>query len=159
MRDGAPAHLVARQVAYAAALRLARFATSNEVTDWFNPQHTFVYCNGAYQAVKRSPTPDVVRGVFHGAMSVYMDRYLNVPPARLPSERNTRDDLPATADGLRRELLTRTRPARQRRTRRRHRVALRVARSAVAGIDRHADLRDGARRSRLPLVCRCSKPA
>ncbi len=105
LRRGAPAHLVARQVAYAAALRLARFATSNEVTDWFNPQHTFVYSNGAYQAVARSPTPDVVRGVFHGAMSVYMDRYLNVPPARLPSERRTRDDLPDTADALRRTLL------------------------------------------------------
>jgi nitrite reductase/ring-hydroxylating ferredoxin subunit len=105
LRDGAPAHRVARHVAYAAALRLARFATSNEVTDWFNPQHTFIYCNGAYQAVKRSPTPDVVRGVFHGAMSVYMDRYLNVPPARLPSERNTRDDLPNTANGLKQALL------------------------------------------------------
>ncbi len=105
LRDGAPAHRVARHVAYAAALRLARFATSNEVTDWFNPQHTFIYCNGAYQAVKRSPTADIVRGVFHGAMSVYMDRYLNVPAARLPSERNTRNDLPDTADGLRDALL------------------------------------------------------
>jgi nitrite reductase/ring-hydroxylating ferredoxin subunit len=105
LRDGAPAHRIARHVAYAAALRLARFATSNEVTDWFNPQHTFIYCNGAYQAVKRSPTADVVRGVFHGAMSVYMDRYLNVPPARLPSERNTRDDLPNTASGLKQALL------------------------------------------------------
>jgi nitrite reductase/ring-hydroxylating ferredoxin subunit len=102
---GAPAHLLARQVAYAAALRLARFATSNEVTDWFNPQHTFIYCNGAYQAVCRSATPDVVRGVFHGAMSVYMDRFLNVPPARLPSERNTRNDLPDDAASLRRALL------------------------------------------------------
>jgi nitrite reductase/ring-hydroxylating ferredoxin subunit len=102
---GAPATAIARHVAYAAALRLARFATSNEVTDWFNPQHTFVYCNGAYQAVSRAATPDVVRGVFHGAMSVYMDRYLNVPPARLPSERNTRNDLPDTAKGLRQALL------------------------------------------------------
>ncbi len=105
LRAGAPARLVARQVAYAAALRLARFATSNEVTDWFNPQHTFVYTNGTYQAVLRSPTPDVVRAIFHGAMSVYMDRYLNVPPARLPSERKTRDDLPTTADALQRTLL------------------------------------------------------
>ncbi len=105
LREGAPAHRLARHVAYAAALRLARFATSNEVTDWFNPQHTFVYCNGAYQAVRRSPTPDVVRGIFHGAMSVYMDRYLNVPPTRLPSERHTRDDLPDTADALRQALL------------------------------------------------------
>jgi hypothetical protein len=38
-------------------------------------------------------------------MSVYMDRYLNVPPARLPSERNTRDDLPDTANGLKQALL------------------------------------------------------
>jgi hypothetical protein len=102
---GAPPRRLAQHVSYAAALRLARFATSNEVTDWFNPQHTFIYCNGAYQAVKRSPTPDVVRGVFHGAMSVYMDRYLNVPPARLPSERRTRDDLPDGADGLKQALL------------------------------------------------------
>ena len=105
LRAGAPARLVARQVAYAAALRLARFATSNEVTDWFNPQHTFVYCNGAYQAVARAATPDVVRGVFHGAMSVYMDRYLNVPPARLPRERRTREDLPDSEQGLRQALL------------------------------------------------------
>jgi hypothetical protein len=105
LRNGAPALRVARHVAYAAALRLARFATSNEVTDWFNPQHTFIYTNGAYQAVKRSPTPDVARGLFHGAMAVYMDRYLNVPPARLPAERKTSDDLPRTAAGLRDALL------------------------------------------------------
>ncbi len=102
---GAPPHLVARQVAYAAALRLARFATSNEVTDWFNPQHTFIYSNGVFQAVTRSPTPDVVRGIFHGAMSVYMDRYLNVPAARLPGERNTRDALDADPTELRETLL------------------------------------------------------
>jgi nitrite reductase/ring-hydroxylating ferredoxin subunit len=105
LRAGAPAHLLARQVAYAAALRLARFATSNEVTDWFNPQHTFIYTNAAYQAVRRAPTAGVVRGVFHGAISVYMDRFLNVPPARLPSERHTRDDLPNDAAGLARALL------------------------------------------------------
>ncbi len=103
--DGAPPHLVARQVSYAAALRLARFATSNEVTDWFNPQHTFIYTNGVFQAVTRSPTPDVVRGIFHGAMSVYMDRYLNVPAARLPSERKTRDEFDANDTELRAALL------------------------------------------------------
>lgn len=105
LADGAPPHRVARQVSYAAALRLARFATSNEVTDWFNPQHTFIYTNGVYQAVTRSPTADVVRGIFHGAMSVYMDRYLNVPAARLPSERTTRDQLSADATELRGSLL------------------------------------------------------
>jgi nitrite reductase/ring-hydroxylating ferredoxin subunit len=105
LRRGAPALLVARHVAYAAALRLARFATSNEVTDWFNPQHTFIFSNGVYQAVSRSPAPDVVRGIFQGAMSVYMDRYLNVPPARLPSERRRGAELPSAAVALKRALL------------------------------------------------------
>jgi hypothetical protein len=106
LRNGAPADRIARQVAYGAALRLARFATSNEVTDWFNPQHTFIFTNGVYQAVKRSPTADVVRGIFQGAMSVYMDRYLNVPPARLPGERSTSRELPDSPADLTKALLT-----------------------------------------------------
>ena len=105
LSDGAPADRLAREVCYAAALRLARFATSNEVTDWFNPQHTFIYSNGVYQAVRRSAAPDVVRGIFHGAISVYMDRYLNVPPARLPAERKSRDDLSDDSEVLLKSLL------------------------------------------------------
>jgi nitrite reductase/ring-hydroxylating ferredoxin subunit len=93
---GAPAPLVARQVSYAAAMRLARFATSNEVTDWFNPQHTFIFTHAAYRAVARSDAADVVRAVIHGAVAVYHDRFLNVPPARLPEER--RRVAPQTAD-------------------------------------------------------------
>lgn len=85
--DVAPA-ILAREVSYAAALRLARFATSNEVTDWFNPQHTFIHSNATCRAVERSPTPEVVRNIFQSAISVYVDRFLNVPAARLPSERN-----------------------------------------------------------------------
>jgi nitrite reductase/ring-hydroxylating ferredoxin subunit len=77
---------VSWQVAYAAGMRLAQFANSNEVGDWFNPQHTFTYANAVHQAVKRCPTASVVRSVFHAAMSVYMDRFLNVPPAKLPGE-------------------------------------------------------------------------
>jgi nitrite reductase/ring-hydroxylating ferredoxin subunit len=102
---GAPPVSLARQVAYAAALRLARFATSNEVSDWFNPQHTFIYSNGVYQAVKRSAAPDVVRGIFHGAISVYMDRYLNVPAAKLPGERNSAVQLPEDPAALLEQLL------------------------------------------------------
>jgi len=106
LQDGAPPRLIAREVSLAAATRLARFATSNEVTDWFNPQHTFIFTNAAYQAVCRAPTADVVRAVFQGAISVYMDRFLNVPPARLPSERQSGDTtLPAEAEPLLEELL------------------------------------------------------
>ena len=104
LKDDVSPDLLAREVCYAAAMRLARFATSNEVTDWFNPQHTFIFCHGASKAIQRSPTPEVVRAIFQGAISVYMDRFLNVPAARLPSERNL-DGLAETADALLEKLL------------------------------------------------------
>jgi nitrite reductase/ring-hydroxylating ferredoxin subunit len=84
--SGAQAAQLSRSLAYAAALRLAHFSTANEVGDWITPLHTFTYCNAVHQAIERCPTPEVVRGVLHGAMSVYLDRFLNVPPARLPEE-------------------------------------------------------------------------
>jgi nitrite reductase/ring-hydroxylating ferredoxin subunit len=105
LADGAPPLELARRVAYAAALRLARFATTNEVTDWFGPQHTFINANAAFRAVERSPTPAVVRAIFQAAISVWVDRYLNVPPARLPEERGALDDLPAEPARLRALLL------------------------------------------------------
>jgi len=92
-------------VAYCAALRMARFATSNEVTDWFNVQHTLNFTAAVHRAVERGPSPDVVRAVFHGAIAVYMDRYLNVPPARLPSERGGLEALPSDAAELMDALL------------------------------------------------------
>ena len=104
INDVSPA-MIAREVSYAAALRLARFATSNEVTDWFNPQHTYIHSNAAYQAVRRSPTPEVVRTIFQSAISVFMDRFLNVPPARLPSERKAKHNLPTSSTELLEQLL------------------------------------------------------
>ena len=70
-------------------MRLARFAPSNEVGDWFNPQHTFIFSNAVAQAVRRSETAGVVRSIYDAAMAVYLDRYLNVPPAPLPPCRPT----------------------------------------------------------------------
>jgi nitrite reductase/ring-hydroxylating ferredoxin subunit len=97
-----PAQL-AKSLAYAAVVRIARFATSNELGDWITALHTFTYCNAMHAALTRCPD-DVVfaRGVLHGAMSVYQDRFLNVPPARLPGERQGEklDDLPQSADEL-----------------------------------------------------------
>jgi len=87
LRDGAAPAAVGAAVTRAAGLRLARFATSNEVSDWFNPQHTFIFCNAVQRALLRSTAPDVVRALLQAAIAVYMDRYLNVPPARLPAER------------------------------------------------------------------------
>ena len=87
LRDGAAPAAVGAAVTRAAGLRLARFATSNEVSDWFNPQHTFIFCNAVQQALLRSVAPDVVRALLQAAIAVYLDRYLNVPPAKLPAER------------------------------------------------------------------------
>ena len=47
-----------------------------------------------------------VRGVLHGAMALYLARYLNVPLARLPGEGDEQlDDLPADAKTIRAALL------------------------------------------------------
>ena len=46
--------------------------------------HTFTYCNALHQALKRTHSPEAVRGLFHGAMSVYLDRFPNIPAARIP---------------------------------------------------------------------------
>ncbi len=106
LRGGAAPELVARRVAYTAALRLARFATSNEVTDWFKPQHSFVHANAVHQAILRSPTPDVVRAILQAAIAVYTDRFLNVQPARLPGVGSELDELPESAKELQEALLT-----------------------------------------------------
>ena len=46
-----------------------------------------------------------VRGVLHGAMALYLARYLNVPPARIPGEDcDDLDDLPADAEMIRTAL-------------------------------------------------------
>jgi hypothetical protein len=71
-------------VTYAAALRIARFHTSNEFGDWITAMHTFSFANAIEQALHRAPSIDILRGVFDAAMSVYLDRFLNIPAARIP---------------------------------------------------------------------------
>ena len=81
-------------MALAAALRLVRFHLNNDPGDWDTVHHTFTYANAVHQAVVRQPTPDIVRGIVHGALRVYLDRFLNVPAARLPTSTSaTLDDL------------------------------------------------------------------
>ncbi len=105
LRAGMTPVELSRHVAYAAAVRLARFSDNNEVADWFNPRHTFIFANAVHQAVKRSPTPGVARGILHAALAVYMDRFLNVPPARLPDDPRRLAALPEGAGELRERLL------------------------------------------------------
>jgi len=84
LRDGCAEPALGDVVAYAAALRIARFHTSNEFGDWDTALHTFTFANAVRQALRRASSPELLRGVFDAAMSVYLDRFLNVPAAPLP---------------------------------------------------------------------------
>ena len=79
-------------MAYAAVLRIARFHTSNEFGDWDTALHTFTFANAIHQGLRRAPSPELLRGVFDAAMSVYLDRFLNVPAVRLPDPDGTGGD-------------------------------------------------------------------
>src|SRR5262249_35134656 len=107
----APADL-SRSLAYGAALRVARFGTANEHADWETAHHVFTFAHAVDHMLNRmgpASTDGFVaaaRGVLHGAMALYLTRYLNVPPARLPGESGEQlDDLPADAETIRATLL------------------------------------------------------
>ena len=53
IRAGAIASDLGRSLAYAAALRLARFGTANEHADWETAHHVFTYANAIHQMLKR----------------------------------------------------------------------------------------------------------
>jgi nitrite reductase/ring-hydroxylating ferredoxin subunit len=106
LRDGAREEDVAGAVTYAAALRIARFHTSNEFGDWDTALHTFTFANAVHQGLRRWPSPELLRGVFDAAISTYLDRFLNVPAARLPEAGSATKDPQALLDDLP-ELLNR----------------------------------------------------
>jgi hypothetical protein len=96
LREGASEEQVAAAVSYAAALRIAHFHTSNEFTDWDTTLHTFSFAHAVHMGLRRLASaprteahaevgsPALLRGVFDAAMSVYLDRFLNVPAAPIP---------------------------------------------------------------------------
>jgi nitrite reductase/ring-hydroxylating ferredoxin subunit len=80
---------LAELVTYAAALRIAQFSTNNDFNDWDSAHHTFTFANAVHQGMRRVESPELLRGVFDAAMSIYLDRFLNVPAARLPKPDKT----------------------------------------------------------------------
>jgi nitrite reductase/ring-hydroxylating ferredoxin subunit len=81
---GAGPEQLGRALAYAAALRLVRFHPQNDFGDWDTVHHAFTAANALHQALTRNPTFELLRGVIHGALRVYLDRFLNVPASPLP---------------------------------------------------------------------------
>ena len=112
IRAGAAPIDLTQALTYGAALRVARFGNANEHADWDTAHHVFTYTNALHQMLKRIGTASTdghvtaVRGLLHGAMALYLTRYLNVPPARMPGEPGEQlDDLPADAGMIRAALL------------------------------------------------------
>jgi nitrite reductase/ring-hydroxylating ferredoxin subunit len=96
LRAGAAPEQLGRAVAYAAALRITRFHTQNDFGDWDTVHHAFTSANALHQALSRNPTPELLRGAVHNALRIYLDRFLNVPAARLPhADEGTLDELAA----------------------------------------------------------------
>jgi len=101
VRDGAPLTELSATVAYAAARRPVHFHVSNEFADWDTVHHTFTYANAVDQVMRRAPSRLLARGIFDGAMSVYLERFLNVPKQPIPQRSGaspSRDDLLAAFD-------------------------------------------------------------
>ncbi len=100
IQDGATLTELAQTLTYAAALRIAQFHTKNEFGDWIAVLHTYTYCNALHQCAKRAPSVEIIRGIFHGAIAIYFDRWFNMPAARLPQHRRETETLPTDADAL-----------------------------------------------------------
>ncbi len=99
--DGATTRELTDAVARAATRRVAYFATNNEFNDWDTVHHTFVYANAACELADRTDATEVYRACFDGAMSVYLDRFLNSPRAPVPTPGDTDRD----SSEIRAELL------------------------------------------------------
>lgn len=111
LRQGMAASELAGMVAYAAALRIAQFNTRNEFTDWDAALHTFTFANAVHQGLRRvsssafnsheieSQYPanvqlsELIRGIFDAAMRVYLNRFLNTPPAPIPNPNSNSDTI------------------------------------------------------------------
>ena len=84
VREGVPLTELSASVAYAAARRPVHFRVTNEFGDWDTVHHTFTYTNAVDQAMRRAPSNLLARGIFDGAMSVYLERFLNLPKQEIP---------------------------------------------------------------------------
>ena len=84
IRSGATAEQLGSAVAYAAFLRMAHFHVSNEFGDWDTVHNTLTAANALHRTLQRAPSVELLRGVFDVAMSIYLDRFLNMPAQRIP---------------------------------------------------------------------------
>jgi nitrite reductase/ring-hydroxylating ferredoxin subunit len=101
IKEGATTGQLADAVARAATRRVLWFATNNEFNDWNTVHHTFTYANALHRATEKTDASELYRACFDGAMSVYLDRFLNSPRAPVPDP----DETDRTPADIRADLL------------------------------------------------------
>ncbi|SFS65855.1 Rieske (2Fe-2S) protein [Marininema halotolerans] len=84
LQEGMDPARLAQLVSLAAMERIAHFHVQNDFGDWITVLHTFTHAHAVHKGLLRSSTPELVRGIYHSAMSVYLDRFLNIPKAKEP---------------------------------------------------------------------------
>ncbi|MCJ8330757.1 MAG: Rieske 2Fe-2S domain-containing protein [Lentisphaeria bacterium] len=82
LENGAGPIKLSALLTHAAASRVAFFHTSNDLGDWNRVLHSFTYASAIHRGLLRSESQDLVRGIFDVAMTVYLDRFLNIPKAK-----------------------------------------------------------------------------
>ncbi|WP_066389056.1 Rieske (2Fe-2S) protein [Neobacillus mesonae] len=100
LKSGVSPARLAQHVALAAAERISRFHVQNDFSDWITVLHTFTHAHAVHESLRRSTTPELTRAVFHGAMSVYLDRFLNIPSARRPEPKDVEAEPQKTSELL-----------------------------------------------------------
>nr|ABC72336.1 sugar ABC transporter permease protein [uncultured haloarchaeon] len=93
--SGASTEQLAHAIAVTALRRVAHFGTGNEFSDWNTVHHTVSFANAVDNLARRTNAPDVYKACWQGAMSVYLDRFLNQPRASVPEPGAGADGDPA----------------------------------------------------------------
>lgn len=83
LRAGVQPTDICRAMAYAGAVRTARFHLKNE-GDWHDVANIYSYAHALYRAFHLAPSRELLRGLFHGVVFTTYLRWLNMPAARLP---------------------------------------------------------------------------
>ncbi|GIO59668.1 Rieske (2Fe-2S) protein [Paenibacillus cineris] len=97
---GASPVRISQIAALAAAERIVRFHIHNDFGDWISVLHTFTHAHAVHEGLIRSADPGLVRRIFHTAVTIYLDRFLNIPAAPRPSAVSASEEVPQPSELL-----------------------------------------------------------